>query len=720
METLKGIFGTAKDSSTEATRPKAIERTPSGTKKWIKELSPLANSVVGRCARILLVRPEDLQKQFEQEAAASAKTPDKYAKNLLEYCSFRALSVSAQVAEHLNDKDFRRLSYDMMLAWEAPDATSNNPMSKVQQELEKVENKLEAEQEEDADHFFSDLMPIVAEVETAVRLEAFARIAPAIPVLADIITVHPQWEALTNTTGGLLPFPVYDKYLSELDKSIKSVKGQISPTFIKALNLEKHETVVEIDGGGSQAVLQHMGVSTWPGRLTLTDHAMYFEKSGVLSYGEAQKYDLASNLNQVVKPDLTGPWGARVFDKAVMFKSNADLEPTVLEFSEVTGNQRRDYWLAIIREIIAAHKFSRTYKLEGVGKSEALARAVLGITRMRAVKETFNKMPPRPDNLLTYTFGDEMPNGDMVMAALADTLRRSEHGQGGDTFLDLHEGNRVYASSATAAVASIESVTPTLNSDQKPDASVPIGEFVIGELTPLEKAILQSRENTKQAEVAQATIDGVKVEGIGTNIAVMTELLKPVNVLLAWCTSIIEWQDPFKTISTAVVITIFIYMNWIFYVPSLLLLTAAGYILYLRYMKKREQMGVGEILVPQPPSQSTVEQLLALQQALAQLEGFIQTGNIGLLKLRTLCLSNYPEASNQVVGLLVAGSIGLALLPSQWIALIIFVNLFTGQMQSRKESSAQFNRRISEWWRNIPVVPVRFLKPEEQESLGQQ
>lgn len=197
----------------------------------------------------------------------------------------------------------------------------------------------------------------------------------------------------------------------------------------------------------------------------------------------------------------------------------------MLEFSEVTGNQRREYWLAIIREIIAAHKFSRTYNLEGVGKSEALARAVLGITRLRAVKETFNKLPLRPDNLLTYTFGDEMPNGDMVMAALADTLRRSEHGQGEDSFLDLHEGNRVYASSATAAVASLESLTPTPNSDQKPAASVPIGEFVIGELTPLEKAILQSRENTKQAEVAQATIDGVKVEGIGTNVAVMTVCL---------------------------------------------------------------------------------------------------------------------------------------------------------------------------------------------------
>lgn len=54
-------------------------------------------------------------------------------------------------------------------------------------------------------------------------------------------------------------------FLVFFSRSIKSVKGQISPTFIKALNLEKHETVVEIDGGGSQTVLQHMGVSTWPG-----------------------------------------------------------------------------------------------------------------------------------------------------------------------------------------------------------------------------------------------------------------------------------------------------------------------------------------------------------------------------------------------------------------------------------------------------------------------
>jgi hypothetical protein len=49
---------------------------------------------------------------------------------------------------------------------------------------------------------------------------------------------------------------------------------------------------------------------------------MYFETAGVLTYGEAKKYDLASDLNHEVSADLTGPWGAKLFDKAVMFKSN--------------------------------------------------------------------------------------------------------------------------------------------------------------------------------------------------------------------------------------------------------------------------------------------------------------------------------------------------------------------------------------------------------------
>lgn len=46
--TLKDIFVGKKPVSE---RPQAIERSPSGTRKWIKEISSLANVVVGHCAR---------------------------------------------------------------------------------------------------------------------------------------------------------------------------------------------------------------------------------------------------------------------------------------------------------------------------------------------------------------------------------------------------------------------------------------------------------------------------------------------------------------------------------------------------------------------------------------------------------------------------------------------------------------------------------------------
>lgn len=57
------------------------------------------------------------------------------------------------------------------------------------------------------------------------------------------------------------------------------------------------------------------------GRLTLTNYALYFE-SGVGLYDKAVRYDLAAEMKQLIKPELTGPLGARLFDKAVMYKSS--------------------------------------------------------------------------------------------------------------------------------------------------------------------------------------------------------------------------------------------------------------------------------------------------------------------------------------------------------------------------------------------------------------
>lgn len=58
------------------------------------------------------------------------------------------------------------------------------------------------------------------------------------------------------------------------------------------------------------------------GRLSLTNRALYFE-TGVGLYDKAMRYDLATDLKQAIKPELTGPLGARIFDKAVMYKSSS-------------------------------------------------------------------------------------------------------------------------------------------------------------------------------------------------------------------------------------------------------------------------------------------------------------------------------------------------------------------------------------------------------------
>ena len=52
---------------------------------------------------------------------------------------------------------------------------------------------------------------------------------------------------------------------------------------------------------------------------------------------------------------------------------------------------------------------------------------------------------------------------------------------------------------------------------------------------------------------------------------------------------------------------------------------------------------VDEFKVIAPPPMNTMEQLLAVQNAISQAEELIQDGNIVLLKLRGLLLSIFPQ-----------------------------------------------------------------------------
>lgn len=73
-----------------------------------------------RCSfwRALNTKPESLVKEFESGLKPGV---DDYSRRLVEFCSLKALEpLSCNLSEKINNGEFSRFTYDMMLAWEKP------------------------------------------------------------------------------------------------------------------------------------------------------------------------------------------------------------------------------------------------------------------------------------------------------------------------------------------------------------------------------------------------------------------------------------------------------------------------------------------------------------------------------------------------------------------------------------------------------------------------
>ncbi|KAD2060943.1 hypothetical protein E3N88_41929 [Mikania micrantha] len=501
-----------------------MKRSPSAEdKNWIHELSAVANAVVRRCSKVLDVSADQLRENFEVEASAVTKTPSRYARNFLEYSCFRALAQTTQVSGYMEDKRFRRLTFDMMIAWEVPDAASQ-PSTDI---------------DEDA----------------TVGIEAFSRIASAVPVIADVIVSNYIFEFLTASTRSRLPFSTFEKYLIGLERVI----SPFIPT------IWKRGRVLEVDGTvTTQPVLQHLGISTWPGRLTLTDHALYFEALRVVSYDKPTVYELADDLKQVVKAELTGPWGSRLFDKAVLYKSNSLSEPVIIELPELKGHARRDYWLAIVREILNAHRFIRKFHITGVERDEALLKAIFGVLRIQALSNMTSIIPLCYEAGLMYNACDQLPGGDRILETIATMLTSKETERNKNNNNKFGDG--MHSLSATTMASSMGFVFGT-NSNMPKQSLISVGELTVGEMTPLEKAVEEARSNYKMVADAQATVDGAKVEGLDTNLAVLKELLLPLTNLGNHLLALFYWEEPAKSLAFCSIFTFIIYC---FFFPALL------------------------------------------------------------------------------------------------------------------------------------------------------
>ncbi|KAL4556077.1 hypothetical protein LXL04_038717 [Taraxacum kok-saghyz] len=667
-----------------------IKRSPSSNKNWIRDLSAVANIVIRRCSKILHMSPDKLRESFEGEASEITKHPIRYARNFLEFACFRALAQSTQVHGYMEDKRFRRLTFDMMLAWEIPDAASQ-PSLKINE-------------------------------DATVGIEAFSRIAPAVPIITNVIISNYIFEFLTASTEGRLQYSTYEKYLTALERSIKKLKSHSESSLLSSQRAKRGERVLEVDGTvTTQPVLQHLGISTWPGRLTLTDHALYFEALRVVSYDKATVYDLADDLKQVVKAELTGPWGTRLFDKAVLYKSNALSDPVVIELPELKGHARRDYWLAIVREVLYAHKFIRKHRIKGVERDEALLKAVFGIIRIQALTHMNSPIPLCYDAALMFNACDHLPGGDKILETIAtmltsnSTSREPERGgkpsgKGTGTGTGTGMGKGMCSVSATTMAAGLGFVFGGNNSQ----SGISVGEITVGEMTPLEKAVGESRSNYKMVADAQATVDGAKVEGLDTNLAVLKELLCPLNDLAFLILKLLYWDEPAKSLIFCSVFTFIIYWGWLAYVFAILLTFFAINMVAARYLNSGRP--VDELKVIVPPSMSKMEQLLAVQNAISQAEELIQEGNVVLLKIRGLLLSIFPQASNRFAVALAGFALFLTIVPFRYVILVTFVEEFTKYSPMRRAQTERFTRRMKEWWFSIPAAPVLLERVQEEKK----
>ena len=192
----------------------------------------------------------------------------------------------------------------------------------------------------------------------------------------------------------------------------------------------------------------------------------------------------------------------------------------MFEFPELKGHTRRDFWLAIIREVLYVHRFINKFQIKGIQRSEALTKAVLGILRLQAIQDICSTPSLGCESLLMFNLCDQLPGGDLILEALANMS-------------DMKEIDRTNKSSYEKGMYSISSFDfvshlgfgmGTALTDSNENELV-VGEIAVGKMTPLERAVKESKNCYEKVVMARETVDGAKVDGIDTNLAVMKVLI---------------------------------------------------------------------------------------------------------------------------------------------------------------------------------------------------
>lgn len=637
------------------------------------------------------------------------------ARHLVEYCCFKYLSeCRTEFHPQLKDTAFRRLIFITMLAWQEPYAS--------------------------AQYYGPENEKIVGE-------KAFSRIAPAVSGVADRPTAHHLFEALTTGKEGL-SFSVWDTYLSELVR-VHEERLRHKVDEGSTLSLEADESVICVGSDKRQPVqMWNSNNIAWPGRLTLTERALYFEPNGMFQHQQAVKLDLTRGHGSVERQKV-GPFGVPVFDSAISVTSDAKSEPWILEFVDFSGDGRREVWFAFLDELLSAYSFISEYgpavddpllhHVHGSehGSKRALLSAINGIARVQAVQSTLGRLLEYPGRLLQFSSLKNAPCGDLVKQALAvgfwgghfdanhkDSKRLSgDNSYIADTFgTGLHVINVDGSVYPQRWMKSSTWESPTSSSFWKQKAGgkgLILGRhLVVGDLTYAERAVKAFKDQSQMLERTKATIDGALVKGIPSNIDLLKELMLPFTVLSISIRKLQKWEHPPSTVVFLAVCSLVLYKSWLKYFVPVILLTTAVLVFTLHNLKSQDRLGdsFGRVVIMEQPPSNTLQKIIALKEALAELEIQIQKANIALLKLRNLALAGHPQGRNMVALGLFTAALTLMFVPFRYVCVFVLLDQFTCELEFRREMVRKFVRQVQDWWEAIPAAPVVVLPYERHQN----
>ncbi|CAL9117014.1 uncharacterized protein LOC135581368 isoform X1 [Musa acuminata AAA Group] len=659
-----------------------------------KPLSTIANDLLNRCAETLDTSVDSLIEEFEQGLKPAV---DNYSRRLVEFCCSKAIkNICPRVGERISDGSISRFTYDMMLAWQNPSTTGSERSSeRLAKEKEDKRIPLEGnvgQIDDDIPLFYSDIMPLLVNEAPSVGEDAFVWFACLIPLVADVVNARFTFETLTAPTASQLHFPAYDRFLKEIDKCIEYLQKQETPT---GVDLSENEFILHVEGTSkTHRVVRHIGATSWPGRLTLTNQALYFEASGIVSYETALKIDLSrADAGHQLKETSTGPWGAPLFDKAIAYESSELSEPLVLEFPEMTSSTRRDHWLTLIKEIILLHQFTSKFNIEHpVHVWEIHARTILGVLRLHAARELLRISPPAPANFLIFSLYEDLPKGDYVLAELANAVKQA---------------TGLSPCTATSILKGLN-FSQSVSLSNRKDASEEETSSQPDTLKSLETTIDQVREEVKEVSVAKATVEEMKEEGISDSLLILVELASSIKNVVPWLQVVVSRERPTITLFMIGLVLVVIYKEWVGFAIAVVLMLVVGTMLWARRNRIGERHK--EIVVSTSSDKTTMESIVAAQHSLKNLHEIVKTTNIAILRIWSILIGKSPKQANVVMWAMIGIAVLLMVVPFKYILMWLALCFFIANSKIAKYmSSEQGNRRLREWWESIPIIPVRTI-----------